>query len=274
VALGAAIVPIDAAEGRWRVAVQVATETDALAFIPQAGARLASWEVGARLASVEGSRKWEMLGTDTLRRESPESGSKTLLHERTMEGLRPGSYRFTAFVRDRTASLFGGAEAVLTLPDPVKGGIVGPILFRSGRRRIVSELPLLPARGGAEPKPSHESVGVSPAADSTVPRGEAVEVRTWLCPGRSMRPLEGILRFVARGTTPAFQLGELVRQPAGQCAVIADRMETSQLDPGTYTYHLRWPGEPDPSRSDAVVSFEVSDAPARAARPRRTPEVR
>jgi hypothetical protein len=271
VELGAAIVPVEAAEGRWRVAVQVATETDALAFIPQAGARLASWEVGARLASVAGSRKWEMLGTDTLRRESPEGGNKTVLHERIFADLRPGSYRFTAFIRDRTASLFGGAEADLTLPDPVEGGIAGPILLRSGRRRIVSELPLLAARRSPESKPSHEATGAAPAGDSTVRRGDEVEVRSWLCPGRSHRALEGILRWVARGETPVFQLGDLVQQPAGQCAVIADRMDTSRLDPGAYTYHLRWPGEPGRSNAEAVVPFQVTDAPAGPARRSSTP---
>ena len=264
IGLGAAIVPIEAVEGRWRVAVQVVTETDALVLIPQGGAGLASWEVGALLVPLDGRRKWEMLGTVTLRRDTPESGSRSLLHERIIDGLRPGPYRFTTFIRDRTASDFGGAEARLTLPDPAEGGVAGPILFRPWRRQIVSELPLLTTQGRPELRTGHETVGRLPAEGTTVRRGDPLEIRTWLCPGRSGRPMEGILRYLTKGESPAFRFGDLVRQPAGQCSSVTDQVDTSRLDGGRYTYHLRWPGEPARPHTDATISFEVSDPAARA----------
>jgi hypothetical protein len=76
--------------------------------------------------------------------------------------------------------------------------------------------------------------------------------------------MEGILRYLDRGDSPAFRFGDLVRQPAGACFIVTDQVDTSRLDGGRYTYHLRWPGEAARPPTEATISFDVSDPAARA----------
>jgi VWFA-related protein len=238
VPLAAAIVPLRAARGLWTVAVRVAIDEEALVELPAAGRSRGEWDVGAVLQATEGRGKWEMLGRVTLARPTSVRTRPVLVHEREFAGLRPGDYRLTAFVRDRVANLFGGAEALLSLPDPRDGGAAGPILVRPGRPRIVSVLPLLGDRGTAGVT-GRRDAGPVPSAATALARGEDAEILSWICPGRDASP-GSPRRLLAMDEVPISRLPEASLLPAGDCFLVDDSIPTAALGPGRYTYELLW----------------------------------
>ena len=68
-----------------------------------------------------------------------------------------------------------------------------------------------------------------------------------------------LLRYLARDASPAFRFDAVALQPAGNCSVISDAVETSRLPAGRYSYHLRWPDAPPTARSEVTTSFEIPD---------------
>ncbi|HKQ60375.1 MAG TPA: hypothetical protein VJS92_03760 [Candidatus Polarisedimenticolaceae bacterium] len=251
--VAAALVPMRNAGGRWDVAVQVALNPDSLAYLPQAEGRQAKWSVGVLLYRLDGDKSWEMLALSRVRR-AEGSDSAAIVHARNIEGMRPGRYRLGAFVRDEISDQFGGAEAVLELPEPGTDQLGGPILLRSGPR-FVASLPLLGAGGADSTRVKDASEGPYPASDVAIPAGELLEAVTWYCPKRTSSPAP--VRFVARGDEPLFRFPSAPGEPSAECRSVSDPIETSELAPGVYTYHFRWNG------SDLETDFEIAPSASR-----------
>ena len=259
--VAAAIVPISTGKMGWDVTVQVAVELDSLMFIPAEGRQKGTWEVGALLSCEERAQNWEMLGVSDVRSYSKGVTDATVVHQRVFEGLRPGKYRLGAFVRDRLANNFGGAVAMVELPEPRKGGIIGPILMKPGRKHWTASLPLFRKKTskGSHPQSADTRSGLIPAARPQAKLGETLEILAWICPGEALSPTS-VLRYVAKDGVPLFRFEEPEVQSAGECLRMADRIETSRLVGGAYSYHVKWKRAETDDPMSAALEFEVASS--------------
>lgn len=69
------------------------------------------------------------------------------------------------------------------------------------------------------------------------------------------------LRYVARNGRPVFRLPRGKLEPAGRCFRVTDRFETDSLEPGTYSYEIRWKNEPTADEMSAAVTLEIGSPP-------------
>jgi hypothetical protein len=130
---------------------------------------------------------------------------------------------------------------------------------------MLSRTPLLPTslplrkRHGGEPARSTEVVaeGRLPLFTRAVVPGEPLEFSSWVCPGASKDSMWRIQRWVARDGSPLFRFDDAEPVRAGDCAVLRDALETAALEPGSYTYHLRWRPDPEAEASTLEVPFEL-----------------
>ncbi len=253
----AGLVPVRAEAGRWELRVQVALDLGALTMLPFSAGRQGAWEVGAALERLDGEGSWEMLGLSEIKSEGKGASEAWVVHERRFLHLSPGSYRMVAFVRDRAANVFGGAEAAITLPRPGKEGLVGPVLMRSDRRQIVSTLPLLEKKN--EQEESHGTTivtGPIPAGDSPADSREPLEVTTFVCGGGGCPP-DRLVRYITEEGVPILRFEQARPEPAGECFRITDRIEHWKPRPGSYAYHLRCVSEGAKEPASAEVAFEI-----------------
>jgi hypothetical protein len=259
----AGLIPVRAEAGRWELRAQVALDLAALTMLPSAAGRQGAWEVGAALERLDGEGSWEMLGLSEIRSEGKGASEAWVVHERRFLHLSPGGYRMVAFVRDRAANVFGGAEAAITLPRPGKEGLVGPVLMRSERRQIVSTLPLLMKKSGQEESHGATIVtGPIPAGDSPVDPREPLEVTTFVCGGGGC-PTDRLVRYITEEGVPILRFEQARPEPAGECFRITDRIERWKPRPGSYAYHLRCGAEGEKEPASAEVAFEIAGpAPA------------
>jgi hypothetical protein len=260
----AAIVPRRVDRKVWDVAVQVGFDTPDLLAVPRGPRQEAGWEVGARLQRLDGGERWEMLGVSRGSMGGDGVPDATILHAREIKGLRPGRYRLTAFVRDRLASVFGGAEAVLELPDPRKGGVAGPVLMRADRPRVVSSLPLVKSAAATDPlgdfREGKADRGAAPAGSDPVRRGDGLMFETWVCPaGEGEHPVPA--RFISHDDVPVFRPGAPRVETIGPCLRILDDVATAPLEPGRYGYVVRRQAARTRAADDGVP-FLVVDRPA------------
>ena len=108
---------------------------------------------------------------------------EAVLHQQVFSGLKPGEYRLGAFVRDRTASVFGGGEATIELPKPGKGGIVGPVMMRSAREHLRAPLPLWTKKKKVEEvRVAEIQRGPVPLDDAESVNKESLAALTMICP--------------------------------------------------------------------------------------------
>lgn len=238
--VGTAVVPVRRVKGRWDVAVEVAVGLDALDLVRSANGEQGGWEAGALLSEEGGENRWEMLGVSSVHRTGGGKSGRSVVHRTTLNDLRSGRYRLAAFVRDRTATVFGGAEALLELPRAGADGIAGPVVMRSGQAYFSAPLPFL--HKGASPGAVSASVetGPVPAAHRPPSPGEPVEIMSWVCPaGKSPAPPR-LVRFLTRGDVPVYKLEAPVLETVGECYLLDDTIATAALAPGEYSYHLRW----------------------------------
>jgi len=227
--VGAVVLPLSVSDKGWDLLVQVAVDAHSLMLFPSAGRQQGDWEVGALLTRDTGGKYWEMLGRSRLSHTGSDLPGDFVVHERRFTGLKPGTYRLGAFVRDRTANEFGGARSTLVLPPPGRDSLAGPILLAVDRSRIVSSLPLL--KGGSDVCPTHDAPSVA-----------------------------RLLRFVSAGGEPLFRMPSGRLQPEGPCYLVTDRIETSLLEEGDYTYHFRWNREPSEPIEEQVEFRVVAGA--------------
>jgi hypothetical protein len=258
VILGAALVPVGESDGGWDLSVRIGLDVDSLALFPTAGKQRGDWEVGALLHREEGGLKREMLGRSKLLIESAIDPDTVVLHQRTFAGLKPGAYKLAAFVRDRAASAFGGAEATLVLPRKANDGIVGPVLLMEKRRVLRTELPLLKERSIEPTRNKTVQAATVPSANALIPRGASLDLVTWVCEKDDPLSVTEPLRFVSMNGTPLFRFEQSEEPATERCREFADRVETDPLEPGTYSYHVRWnraEGEEVPR--EETLTFEV-----------------
>ena len=69
------------------------------------------------------------------------------------------------------------------------------------------------------------------------------------------------IRYVSSNDQPVLRFDEPRIAGAGDCACLADTLDTSALAAGRYTYHVRWRPGPDDEPRQAETSFEIA-APA------------
>jgi len=261
-AVRAALLPVRAAGSGWDVVAQVALDLDALLPLPASeGKRQGQWEVGALLTRDGGERNWEMLGASTASWE-PRSAGRTVVHSRQFKKLKPGRYRLAAFVRDKAAGVFGGAEVVLELPEADARAVVGPVVLVSEQRHLDAPLPLVRDDGAQAIAATDVRSGPVPAGAAPRPPGELLTVVSLLC-GKDARAGEDVLRYVSKDETPLFKFDVAEVEPAGACVRLVDVVETWRLVEGAYCYHVRWEDPATGAPLTAVADFEVSaGAPA------------
>jgi hypothetical protein len=248
--------PIANEQGLWSVAVRVTVSAEALLLLPSAEGRYGSWETGALMYRDEGGGAREFLARSRLSTESTGSSDGYIVHQRTIEALRPGSWSLGAFVRDRNANIFGGAEGEMLLPRPGRAGISTPVMLQSGHTWIRTELPLLKKK---KPEPTRTGTVMEaplPLADEPVSRGAPVEARTWICAPR--KGDEGrLLRYLVKGEEPLFRFEHVDPPPAGACSELVDVVETGLLAPGEYAYRIRYTAAREAGTLEDEVSFVV-----------------
>lgn len=259
VALAAALIPLSAGERGWDLSVQVTLDAEALLELPLEAKSAGSWEVGA-LLSDKRSKSWEMLAISESRRSGEgQEAPAILLHERRIEGLRPGAYVLRAFVRDRTANLYGGAEAEIVLPEPKGGTVAGPVPMRGARAAVRTSLPLLERRAKTEPARSGSIERMSlPLGGRAVEPGEPLEFRTWICPGETADALAGLERYVALDGKPLFRFGAPELVQAGACTTLIDRLDSTPMADGLYAYRVVWAPREHGDPFLAEATFTVS----------------
>ena len=289
--IAAAIVPVKSAGGAWDLTVQVAFDVASLLSIPSGEGRQSSWEVGAVLAREDGTGKKEMLALSSSRRKQGGSSEGLILHESEFHGLEPGTWRLAAFVRDRTAGLFGGSEVSLEVPRPGGGAAVGPLLLLS-KRHIAAPLPILEKSPNRSPEVAEARDGPVPGNPREAVRGEVLSAMTWFCPAKVRTAPRGssgagdatetgsaARGYIARDGKPMFRLEDAVIEPAGECFRVVDTIKTAFLEPGRYEYHVRWPGTDARKQGgsnkvrpiEAGTSFEVVPPRAIVIPPAATP---
>ncbi len=242
VALAAAVIPLTADKRSWDVSVQVTLDADALLQLPHQANRAGSWEVGALLSDEGGRKSWEMLSVSEFKRSGEGQNLTAILHERRIEGLRPGTYELRAFVRDRLANVYGGARAEIVLPRPAGPTVVGPIVTRSHGAAVRTTLPLLDKAGrtSAPARSARIEPLAVPLGDRAVRPGEALEFWSWICPGDAALAVPDVARYVALDVEPLFRFEGPGVAAAGVCTALVDRLDSTPMATGDYTYHLRW----------------------------------
>jgi hypothetical protein len=266
--VSAAIVPESADKGSWSVSVEVAFDTRSLTLLPSAAGRAGGYEIGALLSSRNGSKPVEMIEGVNLREREGQDGGGLAVHTLRIEDLDPGDYRLAAFVRDRALNVFGGAEALLTLPSPKKGGAAGPVLLLGPQPRTVLPLGRMSSggSGGPSPRPASDA-GVVPMIAGDLRPGERLSGMTWICPGKKKDPPTKVLRFLAQEGTPLFRFESSPPATAGECLLYADVLDTRQVKADAYAYHVLWRPDGEPQPVDASAVFEIVDPGREAAGP-------
>ena len=259
----AAVVPVGVGDGRWNVDVKVALDADSLERVEEAGESFSRrWEVGAMLVRDDGKKSWEMLGVSKVVTRTQEGGRVPVVHERTFEGLPPGRYELRAFVRDRWANVYGGDRAVVVLPKPRPGALVGPLVLRAEARHASAALPMRITKGIPEPSSAGVLRGGSlPFGRRAAVLGEPLEFVTWICAGEYKDTLYETRRVISRDGRPVLDLEEAWVSRAGECATVRDDLDTSRLGPGNYEYTLTWTPGGKLEPREASIGFELASAP-------------
>jgi len=255
--VAAALVPLAPAEGGWTVEIQVVVDLASLVLIPAAGEAHGQWEVGA-LLQKEGGKRWEMLGVSSVTLTEGETTPDLVVHERGMALLKPGTYTLGAFVHDKTGDVFGGARVEIDLPKPDNVVVAGPVLMRLGKIWVRTGLPLFDKKARTETPTRTRSVHSSPipAGRSAFDRGERLEAWTWICP--SGEPVNGkAVRYVSRAGEPLFGFDVVEKAADQDCFQIRDVIETEDLAPGDYAYHIRWNESTMAEPVTSETSFEI-----------------
>jgi VWFA-related protein len=260
IALAAAVIPLVAGKRGWDVSVQVTLDANALLQLPRQADTAGSWEVGALLSDERGRKSWEMLSVSQFKRSGEGQNVTAIMHERRIDGLRPGTYVLRAFVRDRLANLYGGAQTEIVLPRPVGPTLVGPIVTRR-EAAVRTTLPLLD-RAGRTSAPAR-SASIAPTAlplgDRAVRPGEALEFWSWICPGDAALAVADVARYVTLNHDPLFRFEAPDFAAAGTCTAIVDRLDSTPMTAGDYTYHLTWGRGDAGDALQAETAFHVGD---------------
>ncbi len=257
VPLAASLHPIGLKKGRWEVAVRVAMEAEGLLLLPAAGGKTGAWETGALMYRDPGVDPVELLAHSRLTVETGAVAGSYIVHERVLDGLKPGEWHLGAFIRDRNARTFGGGSLEMTLPEPGEAGLSTPVPFRSGQPWIRTALPDMTdkAKQVAGATRSTEILSAAlPLPQRPVRRGDGLEFRTWVCSPKKGKSVD-VVRFVARDGEPIFRFDTAKPPRAGSCAELSDPVDSRFLPPGEYVYHIRFSPEVAPEALTAEQVF-------------------
>jgi hypothetical protein len=252
VPLTASLQPLGLQKGRWRMAVRVAVDARALLLLPAAGGRAGAWETGALMYRDTGSDPAELLAHSRLTVEDEAAAGRYVVHERILEGLKPGERYLGAFVRDRNARAFGGGQADMILPRPGEAGLSRPVPLRTGQPWIRTGLPDLTSKRkkvAGESRSRETLTTALPLPGQPVHRGDALALRTWVCAPKKGRG-DAVVRYVSLAGKPIFRFDSVTPPRAGTCAEVTDPLDTRFLEPGEYTYHIKY------SLGDAAGALE------------------
>ena len=270
VELQAAIVPFRGGGKEWDLRVQIAVDLDTLMLARENVTNLGEWEIGALLADSRGKHSWEMLAVSRLREKPPNERKETnpdreeetvVVHERTFRGLQAGSYQLRAFIKDRTAKLYGGVETEIHLPAVEEPSLVGPVARRAAVRHFSSSLPMRDRKNERARSRSVSLRDSVPRTDARFANGAPIEFTTWVCPGYVKEVRNQIRRSVLRDGTVVLEPDKPKMRRAGECVAVSDEIETSGLDEGSYIYRTEWSRAADPQLLQADAVFEIR-APA------------
>jgi VWFA-related protein len=256
VAVQASLSPVRRDEDGWTLLAVVGLRVDSLMLVPESGTLRGSWEVGALLHRESGGKRWEMLGKSEVRIVGDVARTAFVLHERAFERVPAGTYRIGAFIRDRTANAFGGGQGAVDLPRPGRAGLVGPLLFETGREVVRSTLPMRKKEEPDAVRATLEQRAV-PVDARVFGSDEQLEFRSWICPGEVSKNPPELLAFVSRDDRPLFRFEPPAPQPAGDCFRVTDLVETAPLPAGEYVYTVRWQPEGDAEPIERIAGFEV-----------------
>ena len=268
-----ALIPIARGEGRWDLSVNVGVDPDTLTFVPLGGRDRGDWRVGAMVTRIDDGKSWQMITDSQLFAGDADSHFPAILHARPLRNLKPGNYRLAAIVEDRNTYLLGAMETSMVVAGYRSGETtMGPILLRGQPRVVQLDLPLRNEKRKSPWRVAGVGAGLLPVDPTAVNQGDRLYAATWLClePDHAAR-LERdrqYLRYVARDGVPAFQLPPTPPVPAGECVRIEDVIDTTDLDAGIYSYHLRSPVSargPEGTDLDLQVAFTVTPMPAESA---------
>ena len=260
VLLTSSLHPMRLRKGRWQVAVRVAMDAEGLLLLPAAGGKSGAWETGALLHRDPGVDAVELLAHSRLTVENKAIAGSYIVHERVLDGLKPGEWYLGAFIRDRNARTFGGGKVEITLPKPGEAGISTPVPFLSGQPWIRTGLPDLtdqPKQVAGATRSTETLRASLPLPKRPVRRGDGLTFKTWVCSPKQGKVAD-VVRFVARDGEPIFRF-ETVKPPrGGSCAEVVDPVDTRYLTPGEYVYHVRYAPEiaPEPLAAEQVFVLE------------------
>ena len=254
--LQAALVPVASASrrNRWNLSVQVSFPADTLMLTPLNGRHQGRWRLAAFINREDDGKSWKLLTDSQLRVGDPVAGLPSILHSHTLEKLKPGRYRLAAVVEDRNSGLFGAVETSLRVTDrETRPTTVGPIFLRPQRHVVKLDLPIIGKKDKVSEYRADNAAGMLPVDLAVVSRGAKLYVATWVCPDRSERSDDEVdtahawpefLGWLSREGMPRYRLPALVPVPSGACLRVEDMIDTNDLEPGVYTYHLQ--SAPDP----------------------------
>jgi len=260
IGLSAAILPVSTTTKRWDLKLQVALDPRSLGLLPHGTKRVASWEIGAVLVKQGGRGGVEMLGVSRVT--CPEEGcATTVVHERVIEGLRPGTYELRAFAHDRWTDVYGGAKAKLELPRPGRPSAVGPLLVAESGKYISADLPLRSKNSRPDESMGvHSSVGVHPLGE----HDEPVAVLSWICGKKKMEAQPVTTRRLSFEGAEVSALEAATLERIGHCWAVQDTVDTSRLTPGQYDYELVWEETSGLAAAPLRASFEVAGVEPRS----------
>jgi YD repeat-containing protein len=234
IALSAAILPAAATPRRWDAKVLVTLDPQSLGLLPSGERSVASWEIGAVLMRRGGRGGVEMLGVSRV--DCPKAGcTTTIVHERVVEGLHPGSYELRAFAHDRWSNAYGGSRAEIELPAPREPAVIGPVFVASASRYFSSDLPLRSRKPkDNESRTDRASTGMLPLREGEEPAAALA----WVCGDKKAESLPVTTARLWRGGTAVALAGEPTIERIGQCWSVQTALDSSGLSPGEYRYEF------------------------------------
>ncbi len=255
-AVATAIVPLQPAGRRWLVAIEVAAVLDGLDWLPTGNGGRASWSVGALLRQDGGRREWVFEEFSAAKVERGLSPRGVLALHRAEVEVPPGRYDLLAYCGDTTAGRAAGVRAEITLADPGKPGMSGPVVRRAGQHHL--RLPLSEAkRRQARRVATRRGEGPLPVIGAFAP-GDAVEVTTFACgPGPTVPASLRAWLIHSDGTrTPT---SPEISSDA-PCTRIVDRFEVPEVADGTlsWVYRIEWSPAGDAAPIAAETRIEVA----------------
>ncbi len=231
-----ALVPAGLRGKKWRVQVELTVALGALDWAPAGQASRADWGAGASLSRNGGHDTWrfERFASASLPAGRDAAGFRAL-HRAALDVL-PGTFELRGYFGDLGAQRTGGSRTALELPDPKRGGVVGPVLRASGRRHILVDLPQASRQRTGQAPTAFDS-GPEPIVAGTLEPGMDVEALAFVCPGEGR--VAGAITHALRVGPASHDVARALEPPPqivhdGPCERVTARFRVpADIAPGT-----------------------------------------